>query len=100
MLDLKALAQAKGRLAPAVGPLQRRLLAIAMFEDVVAALEAVPALAAPPTGAPAEDLFDRALRKMINAFEERAARLYGDSDVASPAEGSPGISSSSAQSAA
>jgi coenzyme Q-binding protein COQ10 len=45
----------------------------------------------------AGQVFDRALRKMINAFEERAARLYGDSDAAS---GSPGISSSSAQSAA
>jgi coenzyme Q-binding protein COQ10 len=44
----------------------------------------------------AGQVFDRALRKMINAFEERAARLYGDS---SPS-GSPGISSSSAQSAA
>ncbi|UZK66918.1 type II toxin-antitoxin system RatA family toxin [Sphingomonas sp. M1-B02] len=41
----------------------------------------------------AGQVFDRALRKMINAFEERAARLYGDS-------GAPGISSSSAQSAA
>lgn len=42
----------------------------------------------------AGQVFDRALRKMINAFEERAARLYAD---ALPA---PGISSSSAQSAA
>ena len=41
----------------------------------------------------AGQMFDRALRKMINAFEERAARLYGDSDAS-------GISSSSAQSAA
>lgn len=45
----------------------------------------------------AGQVFDRALRKMINAFEERAARLYGDS---SPPAGSPGISSSSAHSAA
>ena len=45
----------------------------------------------------AGQVFDRALRKMINAFEERAARLYADSSSAS---GSPGISSSSAQSAA
>lgn len=48
----------------------------------------------------AGQVFDRALRKMINAFEERAARLYGDSDTASSATGSPGISSSSAHSAA
>jgi coenzyme Q-binding protein COQ10 len=38
----------------------------------------------------AGQMFDRALRRMINAFEERAAILYGDS----------GSSSSSAQSAA
>ena len=41
LVPVKALAEAKGRLAPQVGPLQRRLLAIAMFEDVVAALEAL-----------------------------------------------------------
>ncbi|HEX8301792.1 type II toxin-antitoxin system RatA family toxin [Sphingomonas sp.] len=45
----------------------------------------------------AGQVFDRALRKMINAFEERAARLYGDSSTAT---GSPGISSSSAHNAA
>ena len=48
----------------------------------------------------AGQVFDRALRKMINAFEERAARLYGDSSTASSGLGSPGISSSSAHSAA
>lgn len=48
----------------------------------------------------AGQVFDRALRKMIGAFEERAARLYaaGAAD-ASPAS-DPGISSSSAHSAA
>ncbi len=46
----------------------------------------------------AGQVFDRALRMMINAFEERAARLYGDS--ASGVAGSPGSSSSSAHSAA
>ena len=40
----------------------------------------------------AGQMFDRALRRMIAAFEERAHQLYGD--------GSTGISSSSAQSAA
>lgn len=47
----------------------------------------------------AGQVFDRALRKMINAFEERAARLYGDSTSGSAA-GASGINSSSAQSAA
>ena len=40
----------------------------------------------------AGQMFDRALRRMINAFEERAAVLYG--------AGESGSSSSSAQSAA
>ncbi|MDQ0251027.1 type II toxin-antitoxin system RatA family toxin [Sphingomonas sp. Sphisp140] len=50
----------------------------------------------------AGQMFDRALRKMINAFEERAARLYGDSTSASVSSGAeaPGISSSSAHNAA
>ena len=43
----------------------------------------------------AGQVFDRALRMMIGAFEERAAKLY-----ASPAKAAPGISSSSAHSAA
>jgi coenzyme Q-binding protein COQ10 len=43
----------------------------------------------------AGQMFDTALRRMINAFEERAAVLYG-SDLAA----APGISSSSAHSAA
>lgn len=43
----------------------------------------------------AGQMFDRALRMMINAFEERAAKLYGSS-----ASVAPGISSSSAHSAA
>ena len=42
----------------------------------------------------AGQMFDRALRRMIGAFEARAHELYGDSDA------STGMSSSSAQSAA
>ncbi|RHW16514.1 type II toxin-antitoxin system RatA family toxin [Sphingomonas gilva] len=45
----------------------------------------------------AGQVFDRALRKMIGAFEERAAALYG---VGSSPESASGSSSSSAQSAA
>ena len=41
----------------------------------------------------AGQVFDRAVRKMVNAFEERAARLYASS-------GASGISSSSAHNAA
>ncbi|WP_448502153.1 type II toxin-antitoxin system RatA family toxin [Sphingomonas sp.] len=46
----------------------------------------------------AGQVFDRALRKMIGAFEERAAVLYGASAGGSAGEG--GISSSSAHNAA
>jgi len=47
----------------------------------------------------AGQVFDRALRKMIGAFEERATKLYGvESSSSSSAE--PGTSSSSAHNAA
>ncbi|MDJ0277137.1 type II toxin-antitoxin system RatA family toxin [Sphingomonas sp. 2R-10] len=48
----------------------------------------------------AGQVFDRALRKMIGAFEDRAARLYGDSATGSSADASGGSSSSSAHNAA
>ena len=67
---MKALAEAKGRLAPAVGPLQRRLLAIAMFEDVVAALQAVPALAAPVVVSPDREVWRRADAMGCRVVEE------------------------------
>jgi 2-phospho-L-lactate/phosphoenolpyruvate guanylyltransferase len=60
LVPLKALAEAKGRLAPLLGPLQRRLLAIAMFEDVVAALQAVPGLDAPVVVSPDREVWRRA----------------------------------------
>jgi coenzyme Q-binding protein COQ10 len=44
----------------------------------------------------AGQMFDRALRRMIGAFEERAHQLYGDG----ASSGETGISSSSAHSAA
>ena len=46
----------------------------------------------------AGQMFDRALRRMISAFEQRAHQLYGG--TSQPAAGSGGISRSSAQSAA
>jgi 2-phospho-L-lactate/phosphoenolpyruvate guanylyltransferase len=70
IVPVKALAEAKGRLAPAVGPLQRRLLAIAMFEDVVAALQAVPALAAPVVVSPDREVWRRADAMGCRVVEE------------------------------
>ena len=70
IVPLKALAEAKGRLAPEVGALQRRLLAIAMFEDVVAALQAVPALAAPVVVSPDREVWRRADAMGCRVVEE------------------------------
>src|SRR5215218_10208382 len=70
LVPLKALAEAKGRLAPAVGPLPRRLLAIAMFEDVVAALQAVPALVAPVVVSPDREVWRRADAMGCRVVEE------------------------------
>jgi 2-phospho-L-lactate guanylyltransferase len=70
LVPLKSLAEAKGRLAPEVGPLQRRLLAIAMFEDVIAALQAVPALAAPVVVSPDREVWRRADAMGCRVVEE------------------------------
>jgi 2-phospho-L-lactate/phosphoenolpyruvate guanylyltransferase len=70
LVPLKALAEAKGRLAPLVGPLQRRLLAIAMFEDVIAALQAVPALEAPVVVSPDREVWRRADAMGCRVVEE------------------------------
>lgn len=48
----------------------------------------------------AGQVFDRALRKMIGAFEERAASLYAAGTSAAASDVAGGISRSSAQSAA
>jgi 2-phospho-L-lactate/phosphoenolpyruvate guanylyltransferase len=60
LVPLKALAAAKGRLGPWLSPLERRLLAIAMFEDVVAALQAVAGLEAPVVVSPDREVWRRA----------------------------------------
>ena len=70
LVPVKALAEAKGRLAPTVGPLQRRLLAIAMFEDVIAALQAVPELAAPVVVSPDREVWRRADAMGCRVVEE------------------------------
>jgi 2-phospho-L-lactate/phosphoenolpyruvate guanylyltransferase len=70
LVPVKALAEAKGRLAPSVGPLQRRLLAIAMFEDVIAALQAVPGLDAPVVVSPDREVWRRADAMGCRVVEE------------------------------
>jgi len=72
LVPVKALAAAKGRLAPWLSPLERRLLAIAMFEDVVAALQATPGLAAPLVVSPDREMWRRAEAIGCRVVEEPA----------------------------
>jgi 2-phospho-L-lactate/phosphoenolpyruvate guanylyltransferase len=72
LVPVKALAEAKGRLAPEVGPLQRRLLAIAMFEDVVAALQSVQGLDRPVVVSPDREVWRRADAMGCRVVEEPA----------------------------
>jgi 2-phospho-L-lactate guanylyltransferase len=90
LVPLKALAEAKGRLAPEVGPLQRRLLAIAMFEDVIAALQAVPALAAPVVVSPDREVWRRADAMGCRVIEEPPGAGDLNAALASAAKASDG----------
>jgi 2-phospho-L-lactate/phosphoenolpyruvate guanylyltransferase len=73
LVPVKALAAAKGRLDPWLSPLERRLLAIAMFEDVVAALQATPGLQAPLVVSPDPEIWRRAEAIGCRVVEEPAA---------------------------
>jgi 2-phospho-L-lactate guanylyltransferase len=70
LVPVKALAAAKGRLGPWLSPLERRLLAIAMFEDVVAALQAVDGLEAPVVVSPDREVWRRAAAIGCRVVEE------------------------------
>jgi 2-phospho-L-lactate/phosphoenolpyruvate guanylyltransferase len=70
LVPVKALAAAKGRLGPWLSPLERRLLAIAMVEDVVAALQATPGLAAPLVVSPDREMWRRAAAIGCRVVEE------------------------------
>jgi 2-phospho-L-lactate/phosphoenolpyruvate guanylyltransferase len=59
LIPVKSLAEAKGRLAPALNPIQRRLLVIAMLEDVLDAVLATGGLAAPVVVSPEEEVWER-----------------------------------------
>jgi 2-phospho-L-lactate guanylyltransferase len=60
LIPMKSLAAAKGRLAPALGPIERRLLAIAMLEDVLDAVRATVGLARPVVVSPDREVWHRA----------------------------------------
>jgi 2-phospho-L-lactate guanylyltransferase len=70
LVPVKALDEAKGRLAPALNPIERRLLVIAMLEDVVAALEGVPHLERPVVISPDREVWRRADAMGCRVVEE------------------------------
>jgi 2-phospho-L-lactate guanylyltransferase len=59
-VPLKGLGDAKRRLAPVLAPVERRLLAIAMFEDVLAALAGTAGLERPLVVSPDREVWRRA----------------------------------------
>jgi 2-phospho-L-lactate guanylyltransferase len=87
LVPVKALAEAKGRLHPWLSPLERRLLAIAMFEDVVAALQATPGLQAPLVVSPDPEMWRRAEAIGCRVVEEPAAGEGLNAALAVAAEG-------------
>jgi 2-phospho-L-lactate guanylyltransferase len=60
IVPVKALDDAKRRLAPVLAPVERRLLAIAMFEDVLAALAGTAGLERPLVVSPDREVWRRA----------------------------------------
>jgi 2-phospho-L-lactate/phosphoenolpyruvate guanylyltransferase len=73
LVPVKALAQAKGRLGPWLNPIERRLLTIAMLEDVVAALQAVAGLERPAVISPDREIWRRAAAMGCAVVEEEQA---------------------------
>jgi 2-phospho-L-lactate/phosphoenolpyruvate guanylyltransferase len=90
LVPLKALAAAKGRLGPWLSPLERRLLAIAMFEDVVAALQAVAGLEAPVVVSPDREVWRRAEAIGCRVVEEPAGAGGLNAALALAADGLAG----------
>ncbi len=70
LVPVKALAEAKGRLAPWLNPIERRLLVVAMLEDVVAALQAVIGLGRPVVISPDREIWRRAEAMRCRVVEE------------------------------
>jgi 2-phospho-L-lactate guanylyltransferase len=79
LIPLKSLAEAKGRLAPGLGPIERRLLAIAMLEDVLDAARATGGLGRPVVVSPDREVWRRADALDCLVVEEPAG---GDLDAA------------------
>jgi 2-phospho-L-lactate guanylyltransferase len=83
LLPVKSLATSKGRLAPPLGPIERRLLTLAMLEDVIAAVQAAAAggrLARPAVVSPDREVWRRAEALGCRVVEEPPAGTEGDQD--------------------
>jgi 2-phospho-L-lactate guanylyltransferase len=80
LVPLKALDAAKRRLAPALAPVERRLLAIAMFEDVLAALAGTAGLARPLVVSPDREVWRRSEALGCRVVEEREPVAGGLND--------------------
>jgi 2-phospho-L-lactate/phosphoenolpyruvate guanylyltransferase len=93
LVPVKALAEAKSRLAPWLNPIERRLLAIAMLEDVVAALQAVAGLERPVVISPDREVWRRAEAMHCRVIEEEQGETP-------PGEGPPGLNRSLSRAAA
>jgi 2-phospho-L-lactate guanylyltransferase len=78
LVPVKALAEAKGRLAPWLNPIERRLLVVAMLEDVVAALQAVAGLERPVVISPDREIWHRAEAMRCRVVEEEPGGREGE----------------------
>ena len=65
---------AKGRLAPELGPIERRLLVIAMLEDVLTAITATAGLGTPLVVSPDREVWRRAEALGCVVVEEPGGR--------------------------
>jgi 2-phospho-L-lactate guanylyltransferase len=70
LVPVKRLDDAKGRLAPELGPIERRLVAIAMLEDVLAAVAAADAQATAVVVSPDREVWRRAEALGCRVVEE------------------------------
>jgi 2-phospho-L-lactate/phosphoenolpyruvate guanylyltransferase len=71
LVPVKDLGEAKRRLAPALAPVERRLLVIAMLEDVLAALAGTAGLDRPVVVSPDREVWHRADALGCRVVEER-----------------------------
>lgn len=82
LVPVKSLERAKGRLAPVLGPAERRLLTLAMLDDVLAALAATRGIASIALVSSDATVLERARARGLLAIYDRAGDLNGALDQA------------------